>query len=74
MRATGKPVRRNRREQGPTSYIGPRGILESRKHDRNLEWNGIAIMDDEIRREEENSEREWLDYPGENLRLRQDGF
>lgn len=36
----------------------PWGTLESRKRDHNLEWDEIAIMDDEFRRNEEEDDRD----------------
>lgn len=66
-RAAGKPVRQKKRkveDEGP--YVGPWGILESRKRDPDLEWDEIAFMDDEIRRDEEEEERDWLDEPGDD--------
>lgn len=63
-RAAGKPVPRERRTEDEGPYVGPWGILESRQRDPDLEWDEIAIMDDELRREEE--ERDWLDEPGDD--------
>jgi len=65
-RAAGKPVPRERRTEDEGPYVGPWGILESRKRDPDLEWDEIAFMDDEIRRDEEEEERDWLDEPGDD--------
>lgn len=67
-RAAGRPVPRKKRtvdDSGP--FVGPWGILESRKRDRDLEWDEIAIMDDEHRLDEEDDERDWLDQPGDDF-------
>lgn len=67
-RAARKPVRRRRRKAGDDGpFVGPWGILESRRRDPDLEWDEIAIIDDEIRRDEEEDEREWLDQPGDSF-------
>lgn len=66
-RAAGMVIpQRKRGVDAGRTVSGPWGILESRKRDPNLEWDDIAIMDDEFRLDEkEDDEREWLDQPGD---------
>lgn len=72
----GKPVPRNRRvidqDEGP--FVGPWGILESRKRDPDLEWDEIAIIDDlhrqddeEHNEDEDEDEGDWLSQPGDDM-------
>lgn len=69
----GKPVPRSHRaidpDEGP--FVGPWGILESRKRDPNLEWDEIAIIDDLHYQDEEDArdedEDDWLNQPGDSI-------
>ena len=65
-RAAGKPAPKNQRAADEGPFVIPWGILESHRRDRNLEWDEIAIMDDELRRDEETETRDWLDQPGDD--------
>lgn len=52
-KAAGKPVpRRHTDEEGP--YVGPWGILDSPRRDPDLEWDEIAIMNDEHHLDDED--------------------
>lgn len=71
----GKPVPRNHRviDQGEGPFVGPWGILESRKRDPDLEWDEIAIIDDLHRQDDEEhdededeDEGDWLSQPGDD--------
>lgn len=72
-RACGKPVPRSRRaidpDEGP--FVGPWGILESRKRDPDLEWDEIAIIEDLYCQDEEDARDEdedgWLSEPDDSM-------